>query len=376
MAIHKYLADVVTLGDFQAALDLVPPEFTADCKSIDLHRLPASKPDQYVAEVAWAYNWELGEARELYRHNAERIYDVDREKELPGTADLVSLSGDYVDVDDYKTGFADLGPVANLWQMRLYALMASRTYGRECARVRIIRLRPDGVPFFEAAEFTKEQLEDFALEVRDVMHAAQSVEDGLEAAGYESLSLNRFTEGPHCDRCPVFKRCPAKVALVASLGNGTSSFLTTDTTADLTAPGVAAKVYQRIRDVQKVLAVVDAQLREHIFHHGPIELGSGYLYGPQERRVETVLPEKARPLLEGRFGRQLVDSVEKTVTSISIGDLEDAVKAWCEANPPAKKGATWQSTRELLRGTTEAEAAVTARSDVVFTKFKPKDETK
>lgn len=87
---HKFLLDRLSMGA-DAALELVPEEDRDAMALIDLDALEVD-PTGWIGEVAFAYDWVSGSARELSRGIGDRNYQGLAPTELPGTSDLVSLS--------------------------------------------------------------------------------------------------------------------------------------------------------------------------------------------------------------------------------------------------------------------------------------------
>lgn len=356
--IHTFLENCLNLGR-EAALDLVPAEYLETCEVIDVQRLPASKPDQWAAEVALAWDWSTGKARELGR-GLGRDYEVLEGTEVAGTLDTLSLSAELVHVYDYKTGWADLGPVLNSWQLRTYGLMAARTYDKPAAEIGFIRLRPDGTPWFDTVTMSERELDAFEVELRTLLEEASR----LRLADVRNLE---FREGPLCRFCPGFSRCPAKVSLAASLASPNSAL------GEIT-PEVAAKAWERLALARDVLDQVESAVREYALHH-PITLSNGKTLGPVEVAKETVaLVDEAQAWLAKEFGPDVAAEAVEVKRTMTWEGLKDALRPWVERTPGAGITKVTTTVRERLRGlaTDDGRSVVAVSKSRVVKEHKPK----
>ena len=252
-AIHAYLADPTHL------LALVPEMYRDACESIELDKLPKG---EWASEVAFAWNHETDEARELGR-NLKRRYPQTLDSEYVGTADLVGLTADEVVILDWKSGRSRLPQPSENWQLRALALFAARAYGRQSARVGIVRTwSPER---FQTAAFDALDLAGFAAELHEMP-------DRWAAGG-------GLVQGDHCGYCPAFEHCPAKLALWATAGIQGPSI----------TPENAQAVYIRAEAVAQILGRVRAGLAMYAKEH-PISLPDGMVYGPVVKSTEHVDP--------------------------------------------------------------------------------------
>lgn len=356
--IHTFLENVRNFGR-EAALDLVPDEYIDTCEVIDVQRLPAAKPEQWAAEVALAWDWSTGKARELGR-GLGRDYEVVDGTEIAGTLDTLSLSADLVHVWDYKTGWADLGPVLNSWQLRTYGLMAARAYDKPAAEIGFIRLRPDGTPWFDAVTMSEMELDAFELELRTLLEEASR----LRLSDVRQLE---FGEGPLCRHCPAFERCPAKVSLAAALASPS------DHLGEIT-PDVAAKAWERLALAREVLDRVEGAVREYAFHH-PIALANGKVLGPVEVPKETVaLVDEAQAWLAKEFGPDVAAAAVEVKRSMTWDGLKEALRLWVDRTPGAGITKVVATVRERLRGlaTEDGRSVVAVSKSRVVKEHKPK----
>src|SRR5690606_31034509 len=92
-------------------------------------------------------------------------------------------------------------------------------------------------------------------------------------------------------------------------------------------PETAAKAYHRIAQVQMVLDRVMKQIKA-LAEKEPIPLGNGRMLGPVERSRESIIAEKALPILREHFG----DEVAKSAAEISVTktSLRDALREYAK----------------------------------------------
>lgn len=275
-AVHAFLAAVGKVGR-EKALEEVPEEYRDACAAIDLDALPSL--EGFAAEVAFAYDWQTGTAREIGR-DRERDYGILGATEIPLTVDAVGFHGDGVVVVDWKSGRRSVTPARYNWQLRLGALAACRTYGYHRATVAIVYVRDGSRPWFDRAEFDEFDIETVADEVRAValrvQEAAKVVKEGRAP---------NVTEGAHCRYCPAVRSCPAKTGLIRAAVGAPATF----------AEGLAALMPEQVGEVwekataalsllHKLRAEIEAMTREH----GPIPLPSGKVLQVVQTQQERV----------------------------------------------------------------------------------------
>ena len=223
--VHRYLERVKKVGVSQA-LGEVPADLLILCKALDIDKLPT----HLATEVAYAYNWRLGTARELGRNLGHRDYDalgVDWSCEIPGTYDVVGWAMVYVKtsdgveaqvkrayVGDYKTGNTRYPRPGVYGQTLLGLLCATLVMGCADGFVEMIYIDDDGESFPARDLVDEWDLQTFAREIQETMEALPALDMTFVDHGGDALAKR---EGPHCDHCPAFKACNAKVALVRSV---------------------------------------------------------------------------------------------------------------------------------------------------------------
>ena len=322
--IHAFLRDVSVLG-LAEALAKGPEEHRDALAAIEVSALPACQPDQYASEVAFAYDWRHDKARELGR-GLNRDYSGLTADELPGTADVVGLTAEAVVVLDYKSGWKPLGRPRDSLQLLFYALAAARTYGRDRAVVGFIR-RLDGDPIYTRAELDMLDLDAAAARIRALMERpAPAVPGGL-------------VQGAHCQYCPAFGQCPAKLGLVRGLFDGELPALDADT---------APLVFERLVLAEEVLERVRHTVQEYA-RSKPIRLPDGKVFGLKDCGVESIDPDLGAPVLAEAFGPEVVAAsveVEKKLTKAALGR---ALRTYQATHPGTKITKLQQHAMELLR---------------------------
>lgn len=319
-AIHAFLADVSEHGR-EAALERVPEEYRAICEAIDTDKLPT----HLAHEVAFRLNLRTGAARELGR-NIDRNYEIDRsdwdEYCIDGTADLVGIDeeSDAVVVYDYKTGWSTQDDAADHWQIKALALAAAWAYGKANARVGIIRVWETGRVSYDVAELDTFDLEGAAEDLNRILDARVKAGEDLR----EGLAPS-VTTGRHCRYCPAFHACPAQVALVRQAAAAPEDL--ERKLAELITTENAAKAYHRIAQVQMVLDRVKKQIHA-LAEKEPIPLGNGRMLGPVERSRESIVGEKAMPILREHFGAEVAEAAIEI--SITKGRLKNALQSYAK----------------------------------------------
>ena len=295
--IHAFLEAVNAKGR-EAALAEVDDEIRPVCEALDVAKLPTD-PSRFAAEVAFAYDTENGQARELGR-GIGRAYDV-TPTEIAGTADVIALlDDDGVFVADFKSGWSRRTAARESLQLRFYALCAARTYGRSRAVVQVIRLFEDGETWTDEAALDAFDLDAFALDLGALMSGIEADRKAL-AAGIEP----EMVEGSHCKWCPAFSRCPAKVALVQLPPR-----------VEITPDGAAA-AYQRLRLYREALDKAEAILKDYA-RANPILLPDGTVYGPRYDSTKRLDGAVAAKVLRDLLGDKGEAGIEVEVTQASI----------------------------------------------------------
>src|SRR5690606_5081630 len=134
------------------------------------------------------------------------------------------------------------------------------------------------------------------------------------ARAWEDLRAGRtpsVTTGRHCRYCPAFYACPAQVALVRQAAAAPEDL--ERKLAELITHENAALAYHRIVEVQMVLDRVMRQIKA-LAEKAPIPLGNNRMLGSVERTRESIVADKALPILRDHFG----DEVARAAAEVSI----------------------------------------------------------
>jgi hypothetical protein len=355
-AIHAFLACAREVGR-DAALEEVPNEYRADCEVIDLDGLLGENLDEIAAEVAFAFDVETGEARELGR-NIGRAYRVGP-TEIAGTADVVAFGPFELFVADFKTGHAAVAPPRSNWQLKLLALSASRTYGVHRVRVAIIRVREDGTPEYESAVFTSFDLDLAAAELRDLVRSITELNEAVLKGRVPDVNM-----GPHCRWCPAAPACPAFKGLVQRLA-GEPDAVAEQISAEL-KPETAAKAWARLKQVEEVVR----RVREGLYafaRQTPILLGDGRLLGEVETRRRVLDGRVAFDCMEQLHGPAAAE--EAVRIEASQASIERSLRRVAK-----ETGATLASLKRSVMVEVEKRCGVDVRVSRSVREHAPRDE--
>lgn len=322
---HKFLADALEHGR-DLALGMV--EDAADIEwlsAIDVERLPAFEQQAYHPEVALAYDLRTRTARVLGKNlSREQARAKAHDHELVGIIDVLGATDDDAVAHDYKTGWGYVEPAEVNWQLRTYALMAARWLGKTGAVYSVIRVRDNGSVWWDTARMDELDLLAHEETLIALIADRDRVRE-LSRAGRWS-ELPPLVEGKHCRYCPALSVCPAKVFAIRSLGATEADGAITRGPLTLEE---AKAAWERVRYAQKVLVRYEAVLRD-IARQQPIPLtAAGEVLGEKESIRETIIPERARAVLEkhyGPLGAAVAGAATKSETSITKADLKRELK--------------------------------------------------
>jgi hypothetical protein len=296
---HLYLQHVEKVG-MDAALDMVPAEYRGMCEAIDLDGLPTN----LATEVAFAWNWQTGEARELGR-GLDRDYSSCGPHEVAGTIDALGVAEDSVYLGDYK-GFQPVAAKDNA-QLLFAAMCSAKVYAKDAAILEIINIR-HGSNWRSNAGVDVFDLADFETRLRHTMISVAALQAGQRAS---------FNEGEHCRYCPGFQSCPAKTALIRAMVNGDEA-----TRVEMTvplSPETATLAYQQLRAMEALVK----RARDIVYAYAserPIQLGDGRVFGsrvkPGNERLDG---DVVYGVLRNHLGQSAADvAVERKATKAGI----------------------------------------------------------
>jgi hypothetical protein len=282
-------------------------------ESINAGDVPAEYTERWPgmtwrAEVKFAYDIVTGDGRELGVGN-DRDYSTAHPTEVCGTADVVGLSDRLIVIVDRKGFDPSVSRAAQNAQVHLAALAFSRAHGIDDAHVAIHHeVRP-----LDVAELDMLDLDAFAVEVRDIFHAAAAAREAYAQGA--PLELN---EGKWCRWCPAFDACPKKRALVQMVASNAADDQV-EMLLPLNSDEGAAMAYDFAQRLRMLLKRVDAAIYARAAER-PIPLPNGMMLG----KVQTLGNERldgdiVYEVIKARHGQAIADAaVERTATKKRI----------------------------------------------------------
>jgi hypothetical protein len=369
-AIHAFLADVPVVG-LDAALAKVPKEHRAAVSVIDVSQLPACQPDAYSVEVGFAYDFKKDTGRELLRGG--RDYSTIRESEIGGTPDVIGLGSDFAIVFDYKTGWGhELSPARDNLQLKSYALMVARTYGRTRVSAVIIRIKDDGTIWHDRADFDEYALDEIASQIMTLMQDARAFKADGTKSGY--------VIGAHCRRCPALPFCPAALGMANSMiaAPGEAYALPVppllEISPDITKEGIAAMltvevfpdVWARIKLAKELLKVVEDGARMFASMK-PVPIGDGKFVGPHVTPKRFLDGGVTHKVLMEVCGQDVADRAVTMETSQSA--VEESIREFAK-----QSGMTISGLKKQIVDEVTARGGVKVTSKTTVGEFRPKGE--
>jgi hypothetical protein len=310
-AIHAFLETGSIVGR-DAALGAMLAEYGADvrdvCEAIDTDSLPA----ELAHEVAFVFDVDTGEAREIGRGGDFRYPDLGT-YQIPCRADIVGMSSRAVFIGDYKSGHGEVTPARRNGQVGFAALCAARAYGRDEAIVEIIRPGKTGSKAWrDRAELDAFDLDGIAARLRKF----RSVREGMISRQGNGTPIT-VHEGEHCRYCPAYRFCGAKNALAVRMGTGEEIRelqleLTRETAASVYLRAKAAKEF-----LDKIFGAIYGMAKQE-----PLDIGNGQMLGevtkPGNERLDgdvvwSVLSELHNPEIANA-------AVKRTASKVGIED--------------------------------------------------------
>lgn len=321
--IHAYLSRVRAVG-VEAALVEQPAELRPYLELLDINELPT----HLACEVAMGYDWKARTAREIGR-DIGRDYKghLERTGQAPQGATEVFLTIDYVGgeerrdmkrgvVGDYKSGRTKYPAPDKYGQTLLAGLAASKCYGYDECFLDLVYIDEDGENYRARRKVDAWDLEAFADEFERAMGLVEVYEAEVEAGRDVNV-----TEGPHCDYCPAWKSCRAKIALVRNLPTELATIAPR-------GPGTiqrtqAAAAWIKVEQLREALNMIADEI---IAMAGAedIELPDGRVIGHVLTKRDAVDGQVAAAVLEQWYG---ADTAKKAITiKVSKDAIKDAVR--------------------------------------------------
>lgn len=305
-AIHAYLEQLVKGQSHEKALEVVPEQYRDDCLEVDMAPFWAQQYRDLQAEVSMAVNIHSGLARVV---GSNRNYSTVTPEEFYGTADYIGRTVDGVlVVGDFKTGQANVSHPRNNWQLKTLAYILAQLHGENAVEAVIVKT--DGETRLLIHRFDAMDLALIAEDLR-ILHAKLQKPQAPR-------------EGKHCDWCPAYKQCPAKVALLRELA--AAPVLTAEALAGELKNGDAKAAYRRFRTIKTALQKVEAELRM-LAEQSPIDLGDGWFYGQVKQSREELDGKVAFEAVMGLYGPEAAKEAVSFATSKTA--IEKAIAPHC-----------------------------------------------
>lgn len=345
-ALHRFLELVAQGVSREAAALEVAEEYRREALALDLEALPHSQ-GTWRAEVAFAYDYETGAAREL--EVREREYPELGETEVAGTADLVGLDGDTVLVLDVKTGHAYLGRPKDSLQLLGYALAAAATYKATKARVMYLFVREDEEPFLVQDELDELALAAAADRVREVCRP--------------ELGEPTPVPGDHCRYCPAFRGCPAHTRMLAMLTTDVKHARGALGSSTLEAvpviqPAHLPIIFERIKLVRDMLERLEAEAKDAVRACGEVPMPDGKVLAEVEVVTETFDPDIGAGVLAEVFGPEAAAAAVKVKKSLTKKAIDELVRARCA-----------QTREKMTHVWSELHAQMNERGGIVLSRY-------
>ena len=237
----------------EQALAEVDDQWRVAAELVDLEQL--GHRTTLSTEVAVAYDWRADKGRVL-QLAGPRQYEIDPDREVALTLDLVGVGDRVVHVGDYKGPWAWLPAPERSLQLGVGALALARIYRARSAHVEYLRLRSDGSVSAWRAQLDVFGLDAVAQRVHTMMTGVEQLA-GAIAAGV----VPNVTEGPWCTYCKARQHCPAKTQLVRAVLAGDAK-QKLSLREPITAENVAT-VYSLLRKTKEAVSHVEKAIRAY-----------------------------------------------------------------------------------------------------------------
>ncbi|MDP1824884.1 MAG: PD-(D/E)XK nuclease family protein [Archangium sp.] len=360
-AIHRFLdivAKLINQPGFVGSMDdvkknalaLLEVKYRTIAAAIDLSMVPHTQAGVWRSEQAMVFDFFLRRAEFL--EVTERRYPPRVSRwQVFGTADLIGVDGDTVVVIDLKTGWGWRRAPSDSLQLLFYAITAAKVLGCSRARVGYMVLHDDDT----VPRFIIEEVDEWALAAAEE-RIARVLEAGDQVNGDDP---GVYRAGSGCRYCPSIRVCPAQVGRLSQLLQGPKHALLA-LTGGLQVPGVDAKKelpMVRAEDLPRLLDAIEAgrvtlkQMVEDVKNAvravGTIPMPNGMQLGDIRVTRDTLIAEKAGPVLDAEFGADAADRAIETKFVLTKSAVEELVAARC-AHTGEKKAPTMRAVLEKL----------------------------
>lgn len=335
--VHAFLEHVRSIG-LAEALERAPADLRVLLSCLNLDELPA----HLATEVAFLYDYKARTAREIGR-NIGRDYDAHLARtlqrpraptEIALTIDLAGVeargSGRRGYVGDYKTGRTKYPSPDRFGQTLLAALCMHLAHGCDDVIAELIYVREGGDAYPARRTVDEWDLMTFADELEAAFDVAAHAE-----AEYVAGRGVPAREGPHCEHCPAYKQCPAKIALVKSIP---AELAALESEAGRIGRPRAAEIWMTTERILEVLGRVRDEICG-LASFDPIELPDGRVIGPITTERESLDGKIAAEVIAAWFGPEAATKASEV--SVSKDALRtaavDHVERMARENPEAKR---------------------------------------
>lgn len=304
---HRYIQRAREIGRDEALAE-VPADapWRGQLEAFDLDALPHGDH-----EIAYAYDVATDTARCLGPW-LDRAYEVGA-TEISGTADLVcppSAEHPRWRVIDFK-GEEEVDAAGRNLQLGFFAVALSRLHGVDEVDVAIGYLGHGGGIRWDRAELGPFDLEAAAARIQ-ALAAQVDAARAVVAAG----RTPDVTMGLHCRRCAALVHCPAQLAAARALlaVPPSNEALAQASAEDAGVAWVRVKVLGELVDRLRAALTARAQV-------AGLPLPDGERLVPVEVVRRALVIEKAEPILRQKFGDQLDELIERSLSSEVVARL-------------------------------------------------------
>lgn len=310
---HAFAEAIVNGATREAALEVVPEEFRAECLAIDERALEVMRGLE--TEVAYAIDVENGVVRRIGA-KLRRAYGDPKPSELVGTFDYSGTLGEECAVVyDLKTGLADIGNAADSWQLRAGALAVATWSDLDEAEVGFLWVREGFAPKWSTARFDALDLDAFRYELRSLW---KRIVDASTALSWGELPELR--EGPHCAHCPARLSCPAKMALIrGAVADAGAQLRAMAEALKLATPEELSAAYAKALPFIEAAEALRAAFRE-VATERPFVTRPGFVLGVREAERSEFDGEKVYDFIAQNFSDpEAREAVEMKTSKAALG---------------------------------------------------------
>ena len=355
-AIHQHLDDRVKLG-LQAALDLLPQRLhrwelneddaafvTARCR-----RFTFVPPAGALSEVPLCL---VADGSVVSCVGGRGEYEVPEGGVLPATLDVMwsepeplkvvdgvprCPQGSVLWVPDYKSGKEEnVAQVEHNRQAMVCALLAAIYTGAARVVPGIVYVRSGegewDCPTDAAGNVQPVNVEGLRWLLEEVLatHAACAEQARRRLSG-EPLTL---VEGTHCGWCAARERCPAKLAMIRAVVDGTLA--PSGEPGELTT-SQAARLAEVKPQIARWLVRANEALKLHADAHGDVPLGDGRVYGRHEVQQDEVEWSSGLEVLAAEVG-EVAAKAALTPPKLARSAIDAALKKHLEESGVRRQG--------------------------------------